>query len=275
VVVPPLKQDSMLDCGHCLCKECANTLTDNERANVHTCEICAHCPENDAVELAVQHGLPVSSKIKHLLTILSQRQENSAVCCQFVLSCRLVKCLAKPENSSMVGNRTIFEITGKTKPHERLQILEQLLFKPHILIFSLKTGGTGWNLLNTVNMFLLEPHWNPQLEHQAAERIWRLHHWHSKVRVFNLVLLDSIDMRINLVKKAKENACEGALQGQYAGIPIPRHSYFYFHLMKIDFDEESRQYECKVCLEDNTQSESRREQRTQVLLTEFSRSFRN
>ena len=37
-------------------------------------------------------------------------------------------------------------------------------------------GGVGLNLVGANHLFLLDMHWNPQLESQACDRIYRLIH---------------------------------------------------------------------------------------------------
>jgi len=45
--------------------------------------------------------------------------------------------------------------------------------RPHVMLLSLLAGGVGLNLIGANHMILLEPHWNPQLELQAMDRIHR------------------------------------------------------------------------------------------------------
>ena len=42
-----------------------------------------------------------------------------------------------------------------------------------ILIHILCKGGVGLNLVGANHLFLLDMHWNPQLESQACDRIYR------------------------------------------------------------------------------------------------------
>jgi len=41
------------------------------------------------------------------------------------------------------------------------------------MLLSLAAGGVGLNLVGANHLFLLDPHWNPQLESQACDRIYR------------------------------------------------------------------------------------------------------
>ena len=45
---------------------------------------------------------------------------------------------------------------------------------PHVMLLSLAAGGVGLNLVGANHLFLLDLHWNPQLEAQACDRIYRV-----------------------------------------------------------------------------------------------------
>ena len=45
---------------------------------------------------------------------------------------------------------------------------------PHVMLLSLQAGGVGLNLVGANDLFLLDMHWNPQLEQQACDRIYRV-----------------------------------------------------------------------------------------------------
>lgn len=42
------------------------------------------------------------------------------------------------------------------------------------MLLSLGAGGVGLNLVGANHLFLLDMHWNPQLESQACDRIYRV-----------------------------------------------------------------------------------------------------
>lgn len=43
-----------------------------------------------------------------------------------------------------------------------------------IMLLSLVAGGVGLNLVGANQLLLVDPHWNPQLEAQAADRVYRV-----------------------------------------------------------------------------------------------------
>lgn len=42
------------------------------------------------------------------------------------------------------------------------------------MLLSLTAGGVGLNLVGANHLLLVDPHWNPQLEAQAQDRIYRV-----------------------------------------------------------------------------------------------------
>lgn len=43
-----------------------------------------------------------------------------------------------------------------------------------IMLLSLTAGGVGLNLVGANHLMLLDLHWNPQLESQAQDRVYRV-----------------------------------------------------------------------------------------------------
>lgn len=62
--------------------------------------------------------------------------------------------------------------------------------KPKILLLSLTAGGVGLNLVGGNHLLLIDIHWNPQLEVQAQDRIYR---FGQKKNVFIYKLEDIIE----------------------------------------------------------------------------------
>lgn len=42
------------------------------------------------------------------------------------------------------------------------------------MLLSLTAGGIGLNLCGANHLLFIDPHWNPQLESQAQDRIYRM-----------------------------------------------------------------------------------------------------
>lgn len=67
-------------------------------------------------------------------------------------------------------------ITGREKTADRTDNMKKFNKYPekyHICLLSLMAGGVGLNLTGGNHVFFVEPHWNPQLELQAQDRVHR------------------------------------------------------------------------------------------------------
>ncbi|XP_050296168.1 transcription termination factor 2 [Anthonomus grandis grandis] len=81
-----------------------------------------------------------------------------------------------------------------------------------VLLLSLTAGGVGLNLVGANHLFLLDLHWNPQLENQAQDRIYRMGQ-NKPVFVYKFMTVDSIEERIKGLQDNKLAMAEGILTG--------------------------------------------------------------
>ncbi|CAI5726568.1 unnamed protein product [Hyaloperonospora brassicae] len=71
-----------------------------------------------------------------------------------------------------------------------------------VLLLSLRTGGLGLNLTAAAHVFIMEPSWNPSLEHQAIDRAHRFGQT-KQVRVIRFVVKGSIEERVMALQTKK------------------------------------------------------------------------
>lgn len=76
------------------------------------------------------------------------------------------------------NKRILFtELNGKTPIKSRNDLVQEFNNpdKPkRIMLLSLSAGGVGLNLIGGNHLILIDPHWNPQLESQAFDRVYRV-----------------------------------------------------------------------------------------------------
>lgn len=82
-----------------------------------------------------------------------------------------------------------------------------------IFLISLKAGGVGLNLVSSHYAIIYDPWWNPAVENQAADRIYRIGQKRNVV-IYRFIALDSIEEKIDQLKKIKEEISETLLEGQ-------------------------------------------------------------
>ena len=79
-----------------------------------------------------------------------------------------------------------------------------------VFLISLKAGGIGLNLTAANHVFLLDPWWNPAVEEQAIDRVYRIGQ-RRPVTVLRAVMEDSVEGRI-LRLQEKKRCLQGALR---------------------------------------------------------------
>ncbi|KZC14429.1 PREDICTED: transcription termination factor 2-like [Dufourea novaeangliae] len=83
---------------------------------------------------------------------------------------------------------------------------------PRILLLSLTAGGVGLNLVGGNHLLLLDIHWNPQLEVQAQDRIYRFGQ-KKNVFIYKFICEDTIEERIKHLQEKKMEIAQNVLSG--------------------------------------------------------------
>ena len=88
---------------------------------------------------------------------------------------------------------------------------------PPILIASLKAGGTGLTLVRANHVIHLDRWWNPAVEDQASDRVWRIGQ-QQKVSVHVLVCPGTLEDRIDEALAAKRSMAASVVRSTEAAI---------------------------------------------------------
>lgn len=80
------------------------------------------------------------------------------------------------------------------------------------MLLSLTAGGVGLNLVGGNHLFLVDLHWNPQLEMQAQDRIYRVGQ-KKNVNVYKFMTLETIEERIKKLQENKLSIADSMLTG--------------------------------------------------------------
>ncbi|XP_075982962.1 transcription termination factor lodestar [Anticarsia gemmatalis] len=81
-----------------------------------------------------------------------------------------------------------------------------------VMLLSLCAGGVGLNLCGANHLLLLDPHWNPQLEEQAQDRIYRVGQ-KKDVHIYRFMCVDTVEQSIRKLQEAKLELAENVLTG--------------------------------------------------------------
>jgi SNF2 family DNA or RNA helicase len=101
-------------------------------------------------------------------------------------------------------------ITGKSK--DRQNIVDEFNNNDNkkILLLSLKAAGIGLNITGADYVIHYDPWWNPSVEKQATDRVYRIGQ-DKDVFVYKLISIDSIEEKISVLKDKKNKLYEDIL----------------------------------------------------------------
>lgn len=102
-------------------------------------------------------------------------------------------------------NIQYFYLEGSTPTEERNESVKRFnQGEGQVFLISLKAGGTGLNLVGADTVIHYDPWWNPAVEEQATDRVYRIGQ-QNKVHVLKLITKGTIEEKIyKLQRKKKE-----------------------------------------------------------------------
>jgi len=83
---------------------------------------------------------------------------------------------------------------------------------PQVMLVSLRAGGVGLNLIGANHLFLIDMHWNPALENQACDRIYRVGQ-DREVHIHRFVCEKTVEEKILDLQRVKVNLAERVMSG--------------------------------------------------------------
>lgn len=120
----------------------------------------------------------------------------------FSLSVQLLNII---EEHMIDCGHTYLRLDGKTKVEDRIEMVRKFNSVPSIFVFliSKKCGGTGLNITGANRVVLFDPSWNPAVDQQAEDRVFRIGQCRD-VQVFRLVSEGSIEEMMYLREVYKQ-----------------------------------------------------------------------
>jgi SNF2 family DNA or RNA helicase len=141
----------------------------------------------------------VSAKIDTLMEQIQSKshQHKILVFSQFVGMLNLIGEELKKQNI----HYTI--LTGSTRNREAVVNDFQENDEVRVFLVSLKAGGAGLNLIAADYVYLMEPWWNPAIENQAIDRIYRIGQKKNVVAV-RLICPDTVEEKMMVLQQSKK-----------------------------------------------------------------------
>ncbi|KAJ8346857.1 hypothetical protein SKAU_G00282580 [Synaphobranchus kaupii] len=106
-------------------------------------------------------------------------------------------------------------IDGTVNPKHRMELVEEFNTNrkgPQVMLVSLCAGGVGINLTGGNHLFLLDMHWNPALEDQACDRIYRVGQ-HRNVTIHRFICEGTVEDKITSLQEKKKELASKVLSG--------------------------------------------------------------
>ncbi|KAI7790438.1 putative transcription termination factor 2, partial [Triplophysa rosa] len=107
-------------------------------------------------------------------------------------------------------------IDGTVNPKRRMDLVEEFNTNPkgpQVMLVSLCAGGVGLNLIGGNHLFLMDMHWNPALEDQACDRIYRVGQ-HRDVTIHRFVCEGTVEDKISSLQEKKKELAQKVLSGK-------------------------------------------------------------
>uniref|UniRef100_W5MZ87 Transcription termination factor 2 n=1 Tax=Lepisosteus oculatus TaxID=7918 RepID=W5MZ87_LEPOC len=106
-------------------------------------------------------------------------------------------------------------IDGSVSPRQRMELVEEFNTNPkgpQVMLVSLCAGGVGINLTGGNHLFLIDMHWNPALEDQACDRIYRVGQLRN-VTIHRFVCDGTVEDKISSLQEKKKDLARKVLSG--------------------------------------------------------------
>ncbi|EXX65570.1 Mot1p [Rhizophagus irregularis DAOM 197198w] len=162
-------------------------------------------------EIGNLNDFKISSKIEALVEFLNQNNDDdkSVVFSQWTSFLDLIEIAFKDANVKFV------RFDGKMFRNQREEAVNNFNNDPEIkvLLISLKCGSLGLNLTAANQCFLMDPWWNPSIEDQAIDRIYRIGQTRP-VSVFRIFIENTIEDRVFELQKKKRDLIFQAFEEQ-------------------------------------------------------------
>ncbi|MEG4417446.1 DEAD/DEAH box helicase [Microcoleus sp. LAD1_D5] len=117
--------------------------------------------------------------------------------------------LLKPHLEQHLGREVLF-LYGGVKQQQREEMIDRFQHDPQgppIMILSLKAGGTGLNLTRATHVFHYDRWWNPAVENQATDRVFRIGQTRN-VQVHKFVCTGTLEEKIHDMIESKKALAE-------------------------------------------------------------------
>ena len=166
-------------------------------------QICNHPAQFLGDQSAIDNRSEKLTRIGELLEELVEENECALIFTQFVEMGKILQ-----QYCQKVLKKKVLFLHGQTSTKQRtdmiLRFQEQEASLPlPVFIISLKAGGTGLNLTRANHVIHFDRWWNPAVEDQATDRVFRIGQ-NKKVMVHKFITVGTIEEKIDTLIEQKK-----------------------------------------------------------------------
>lgn len=169
-------------------------------------EVCCH-PRLLPKEYNLEHCVE-SAKTERLMAMLTELYSSGHKVVVFSRFTRMLDIINR-EIAKLHFN--VFYLDGSTQNRQKI-VDEFESSADGIFLISLKAGGVGLNLVSADSVIIYDPWWNPAVEKQAEDRIYRIGQKH-KVTVYKLIAANTIEEKIQSLQETKRQLFDDIVEG--------------------------------------------------------------
>jgi SNF2 family DNA or RNA helicase len=168
-------------------------------------QICNHPAQYLKEASLAQHNSAKLQRLEEMLEVALEEGDRALIFTQFAEWGKLLK----PHLEKHLG-REIFFLYGSTTKKQREEMIDRFQHDPQgppIMILSLKAGGVGLNLTRANHVFHFDRWWNPAVENQATDRVFRIGQTRN-VQVHKFVCTGTLEEKIHDMIESKKQLAE-------------------------------------------------------------------
>jgi SNF2 family DNA or RNA helicase len=168
-------------------------------------QICNHPSQYLKLATLAQHHSAKLQRLEEMLDVVLEEDDRALIFTQFAEWGKLLK----PHLEKQLG-REIFFLYGSTSKKQREEMIDRFQHDPQgppIMILSLKAGGVGLNLTRANHVFHFDRWWNPAVENQATDRVFRIGQTRN-VQVHKFVCTGTLEEKIHDMIESKKQLAE-------------------------------------------------------------------
>ncbi|MCM0590442.1 MAG: DEAD/DEAH box helicase [Gloeotrichia echinulata DEX184] len=168
-------------------------------------QICNHPAQYLKLATLEAHHSAKLQRLNEMLEEVLAEGDSALIFTQFAEWGKLLQ----PYLQQQLGREILF-LYGSTSKKQREEMLDRFQNDPQappIMILSLKAGGVGLNLTRANHVFHFDRWWNPAVENQATDRVFRIGQTRN-VQVHKFVCTGTLEEKIHDMIESKKQLAE-------------------------------------------------------------------